>query len=205
MLRKHHSFRYVASRISQIYFQRKNPSAPWLTKQSICLLDSLILKNDVGLEFGSGRSTKWLAKRCGSLYSVESDKEWFAYVSDDVSSLNNVKYYFGEIDKEDLGRSSYLDVLKELSTNSIDFILNDGKIRGTIALKTINNLKMGGLFIIDNAERYIVNNYRLPESIGNDPIKMTSDWNEFSKLTKEWRRIWTSDGVTSTLIMIKSA
>ena len=57
--------------------QRNNPHLPWITYDSIKILDDLISKNDIGVEFGSGNSTVWLGKRMHSLTSVEHDKKWY--------------------------------------------------------------------------------------------------------------------------------
>ena len=181
MILKEHqlSSKYILNRLKQMFFQKTNPEAPWLTKESILLLDSLLKDSDIGLEFGSGRSTKWLAKRCHLLYSIEDHSGWFEKVSVELKDFKNVNYRFREVDKNDAPRSGYLDILDELSDNSIDFILDDGKLRGLVALKSIKKLKTGGFFILDNAERYIPNPFDIPESIGPDMENMAPDWNKF--------------------------
>jgi predicted O-methyltransferase YrrM len=176
---------------------------PWLTRDSILLLQNLIRETDTGLEFGSGRSTKWFAKRCKFIYSVEHDKEWFDIVNKMLSGIGNVDYNYSTINYLDPLNSEYLDILQKIKPESIDFILNDGKIRGHVALASLPKLKSGGIYIIDNAERYISNNLELPESIGSDLSKMAPQWIDFLEITKTWRRIWTVDGITSTLLLFK--
>ena len=205
IFKKNHqlSTKYIFNRLKQMYFQKNNQDAPWLTKESILLLEHLLKDSDIGLEFGSGRSTKWLAKRCHSLYSVENHSGWFEKVSVELEDFKNVKYRFRQVDQNDPSSSGYLDILDELSANSIDFILNDGKLRGLVALKSIKKLKPGGLFILDDAERYISNLFDIHASIGTDKKNMTQDWVKFWKDCRSWRRIWTTDGVSSTLILFK--
>jgi predicted O-methyltransferase YrrM len=203
MFKKHHTLKYVFNKLRQIKFEKQNPTAPWLTKEAIEILDQLLKPTDVGLEFGSGRSTHWLANRSSMLYSVENNEQWFEIVSKQIAHLNHVRYYLKSIDKEQPENSNYLDVLNELSSDSIDFILNDGKIRDYVAIKSIDKLKAGGLIIIDNAERYLPNNLQIPNSIGNDFSKLSKEWFHFIEITNTWRKIWTSNGVWSTLIFIK--
>jgi putative heme iron utilization protein len=48
-----------------------HPNWPWLTKEAILLLERLLRPDDIGLEFGSGRSTIWFAERVEKLISIE--------------------------------------------------------------------------------------------------------------------------------------
>jgi hypothetical protein len=66
--------------LRQIAFSRRFPDAPWLAESAVLLLDSWLKPTDVELEWGSGRSTIWLARRMKRLTSVESDKTWFEMV-----------------------------------------------------------------------------------------------------------------------------
>ena len=203
MIKKHHTPAYIKNRLKQIWFEKMNPEAPWLTKDAIQLLDQLIKNDDIGLEFGSGRSTKWLCERCNYLYSVENNQEWFNIVNDDISNRNNVKYVFGQVNNMEPEKSEYISIIESLEDNSIDFILNDGKIRDIVAIKTLRLLKKGGLYILDNAERYLINSLNIPASIGLDDNSMSPEWIYFKELTDSWRRIWTTNGVSSTLILFK--
>jgi len=83
-------------------------------------------------------------------------------------------------------------------------ILNDGKYRDLIALGCLDKLKTGGLFILDNAERYLANDFSVPASIGKNEERMTNEWKRFNQLTCGWRRLWFSDGISTTLLLIKT-
>lgn len=202
-IKKYHTFKYLISRIQQYYYQFKNPQAPWLTPLSIRLLNQLIKETDIGFEFGSGRSTNWFAKRCNILYSIEHNSEWYEACLITNKDQKNIKQHLRSIDSDFPFESPYLKDIREINSESIDFVLNDGKIRGCVSLCAIPKLKSGGILIIDNAERYLVNNYHLPESIKFDFSKMSDEWKHFLSLTLDWRRIWTTDGISSTLIMFK--
>src|SRR5687768_3902128 len=94
MLKKHWNTTYVESRIKEWTYRQMNPWFPWITRESIEFLELWLSKNDSGVEFGSGRSTVWFAKRCKQLTSVEDNSEWYQTVKDKLAKENlaNVKY-----------------------------------------------------------------------------------------------------------------
>jgi predicted O-methyltransferase YrrM len=203
MIKRHYSLSYIFHKLRLGLLEFRKPDLPWLTKDAVNLLNQLILPTDNGLEFGSGRSTSWLAGRCAKLVSVESDDVWYNKVKRDLRSRRNVEYHLKVAEKSAAEQSPYLDVFDQIEDQSIDFILNDGKIRDLVALRSMCKLRYGGLLIIDNAERYLPNSLKIPESLGNGAAK-NENWKRFLAETNTWRRIWTSNGVTSTLILIKS-
>jgi hypothetical protein len=88
----HWTPRYILDRMILGVHQRFNPDAPWLTKNAIWCLRQLLRPSDIGLEFGSGRSTVWFAQRTAYLTSVESDSGWWLRVKTAIEkkSLRNV-------------------------------------------------------------------------------------------------------------------
>jgi len=78
---KHWTPRYIAARMNEMLYQKRYPDHPWLTQMAVKILESWLKPNDVGAEFGSGRSTVWFAKRVPSLISVENDPNWYNRVS----------------------------------------------------------------------------------------------------------------------------
>jgi len=201
MFKKHQNIRYLFAKSQELLYQKLHPEAPWLTPQAIDLLNELIRKDDIGVEFGSGRSTHWLAARCKGLISIENNESWYQYVKEKTQHLKHVQYLFKTIDRAQPEQSAYLDMIPSIADDSVDFVLDDGKIRDWVALKMLPKLKAGGLFILDNAERYLPNSFHLPESV--DDAQITSNWKDFLNQTHGWRRIWTTNGVTSTLILFK--
>ena len=195
---------YIYNRLSQIIFQKLYPNAPWLTKLSIRLLVDLIMESDIGLEFGSGRSTLWFAKKCKHLTSIENNPYWYKKISAKLNNYNNIEYYLKNL-KESAKNSEYYNSIHAFKDDHFDFILIDGKYRDLLALESINKLKKGGLLILDNAERYLPNDFKTPSSIGRNNNKVNGNWREFYKKTTTWRRIWTSNGVSTTLILFKPA
>ncbi len=101
--------RYVVDRIKLGIDQRRHPDNPWLTSMSVDVLNQMLSKTDIGLEFGSGRSTLWFVERLAKLYSVESNENWFEKVRRDTakySEQDRLNYRYCPDGK-------YLDVLAE--------------------------------------------------------------------------------------------
>ena len=76
----HLSPRYFWDRAAFAIEQRCHPDHPWLTADAVRLLDQLLKPADIGVEFGSGRSTLWFAKRLRHLTSMEDNREWASKV-----------------------------------------------------------------------------------------------------------------------------
>lgn len=196
----HLNLRYVYNRAQVIIDEMKNPDHPWLTRDAVTLLDALLKPIDKGVEFGSGRSTVWFAKRLKSLTSIENDELWYLKVS---SSLKE-QALDGHVDYrlvKDL--ASYSLQGNGFADNSIDFCLVDGVMRDECAKVMLNKIRSGGLLVVDNVNWYLPNeNFCSPDSMPAG--QFASDlWKEFEMHTRSWRRIWTSNGVTDTCVFIR--
>ena len=93
---RHWTPRYLYDRFGVMWFEFKNPDAPWLTKTAVGILDSWLSKEDIGLEWGSGRSTLWLARRVKHLTSVETNEYWFNKIRTEIEEQNlyNISYLY---------------------------------------------------------------------------------------------------------------
>ncbi len=182
-------------------FEAKNPNFPWLTKDAIRILSYLIKDQDIAIEFGSGRSTIWFAKKIKFLTSIEHDRVWYKKIMKDLQQNNlmeKVSYNFIS-DKE-----QYLNILNKFENNSVDFALIDGIFRDEISVRIVSKIKHGGFLIVDNINRYMP----MASTISPDSRKLSdgfenSNWYEFNEKVKAWRFIWTSNGVSDTGIWIK--
>jgi len=205
-MKKHWTPRYIKNRIKNYFFEKNNQDLPWLTPDSIILINDLLISTDVGLEFGSGRSTTWFAKRCKFLTSVEDDLKWHEIVVEKLKKqkIDNVNYLYKSSESDTPFDSDYYKVIEEFEDNSLDFVLIDGKHRGILALTALHKVKIGGLIIIDNINRYLPYQTYSPHSINNDLEKMEKEWTLFNIELHLLREIWTSNGVTDTAIFIKT-
>jgi predicted O-methyltransferase YrrM len=204
----HWTPQYIYDRVKEIVDHRLNPNNPWLTRRSVWLLSELLRPSDIALEFGSGRSTRWFAPRVLKLTSVEHDETWYRTGLERLrrENLLNTELLFRPLDvpEEQGSLSAYARVLDSFENESLDFCLVDGIYRGACAVGAVSKLRSGGLLAIDNAGWFLPSSSRTPNaqplgSRGADPYRRS-----FLGETANWRRIWTSSGVTDTLILIKS-
>lgn len=204
---RHWTPRYVADRIGVMIYANLNPDAPWLTRQAVEILDDWIRERDCGVEWGSGRSTIWLAHRVERLISIEHDAEWYEKVRSQLEEdkLKNVEYHYAEVKYPDAAPdiSRYLEAARKEPESSVDFVLVDGILRDHCAELAVGLLKPGGLLVIDNSNWYLPFPSRSPKSVGENGTPSSERWKEvFSKIRK-WRHIWTSNGVTDTAFFVK--
>jgi predicted O-methyltransferase YrrM len=208
-----HSLRpkYFFKRLAQLRFERSQPDAPWLTQSAILLLGSYLKPGDMGLEWGSGRSTIWFAQRVAKLTSVENDRQWHTLVKNNLaaSPVNaKVDYRFIPCDHKEVDEPSshpYADASRELPDASLDFALVDGAIRATCVNAVLGKLKPGGLLILDNANRFIPNKESGRHTTVHEPRSQprSPGWARIMEQLSAWRWINTTDGIWDTRFWIK--
>lgn len=184
------------------YFYRTHPDLPWFNRHVIPYLSTLLKPEDRGIEWGSGGSTLWFAKRVKHLTSVENDPDWFKTVREKLAGTANVDLRLCETPE------TYASVVDEFPVESLDFAIVDGGLaRDKCAHLAIPRLKRGGVLILDNANWYLQSDAKGPSSRGfGDYSKPdAASWDEFHAKVAPWRHIWTSDGRFSTAIWIKPA
>lgn len=191
---RHWTSRYVLDRIIQVVYERLHPDWPWLNKPAVEMLVGWLQPEYRGLEWGSGRSTLWLARKVSFLVSIEHDRSWYTRISRQLKEqgFSNVDYRFCE--KE----SDYVSVADQLPQESLDFVLVDGIARGQCALAAVPKLKTGGLLILDNSNWFLPSASRSPNSRRLSQGSASEVWNVFLSELKRWRCTWTTDGVTDT-------
>lgn len=204
---RHWTPRYIKDRLAEMYYQRSFPDYPWLTKAANQMLDSYLSESDMGLEFGSGRSTLWFAKRSKHLTSVESDEIWYKMISQKLKDAgqHNVDYrlFPKEVADDNGGDAAYVKIIDRFENNSLDFVLVDGVYRDFCALKVLPKIRPGGLLIIDNVNWYLPSNTYSPFSRTFAQGPDGSTWNNVYQSISRWKKIWTSSGVTDTAFFFK--
>lgn len=145
------SERLGPSRRKQIQFEKENPESPWWAPDSIPYIEALLKPEMHVFEWGSGRSTLWLAARVKTVVTVEHDSAWLDWVANQAYakgvrerivfrwSMNHAMDYAGMID----GCPDEL----------IDLVVVDGAYRTDCLAHGWKKLKDGGILILDNAER----------------------------------------------------
>lgn len=194
---------YIFCKIAVLIDERKNPDHPWLTKESVKILEHLLKNSDLGIEFGSGRSTRWLLKRISKLTSIETDKSWY----EKVKKLNckdieesRLNYLLAQ------SKQDYKNIIKSFENESLDFCLIDGKFRETCATGILDKLKVGGVLVLDNVNWFIpCEKSKSPDSLKLEDGFKSEVWEHFYTITSSWRYIWTSNSVSDTGIWIKTS
>jgi hypothetical protein len=201
----HWTPRYVKDRLTLLAYEQFNPEHPWLTRNMIEILRDWLKPTDVGLEFGSGRSTTWFARRVRHLTSVEHDRKWYSLVGNKLAETNlEVDYLLHEDGASHSGESGYVGVAKHMDLGSLDFCLIDGAARDHCALACLDKLKQGGILVVDNINWYVPR--ELPSFAPNS--RTTRDgyasdvWMKTAEILRNWRCVWTSDGVTDTALWV---
>ncbi len=200
---KHWTPRYIFDRLNTKAYERIYPDHPWLTKTANGILAFYLKDSDVGFEFGSGRSTLWLARRICLLTSVEHDRVWYARIRKQLEreGISNVKYYLREEAKQNDQHAqshAYTRVIEACEECSLDFVLIDGLYRDICAYSALTKLRPGGLVVIDNADWFLPCRSRSPSSRRPEDGPVSELWKEFLYVVKDWRLIWTSNGVCDT-------
>lgn len=201
---QHLTPRYIWNRMALMAFERANPDVPWLTSDMISILDTWLRPTDVGLEFGSGRSTSWFALRVDMLTSVEENPEWYEIVRKQIQN-KSVDYYLHEDGSTNLESSDYVSVARRIMPESLDFCLIDGTAREHCALACLDKLKPGGILIIDNVERYFPREKKSfsPNARSIRDGYASEVWEQVGVQLRDWRSIWTTNGVTDTAFWVR--
>jgi predicted O-methyltransferase YrrM len=203
---------YIVARLRLRRFMRTHPDLPWLTRDAIDHLSTMLHADDRGLEWGSGRSTLWFAKRVQHLISVEHNREWFERVRTMVAGISNVDLRLCEVPKDQVRtmdeseNPDYVRVTEDLEPESLGFVLVDGGLaRDQCAHRAIPLLKSGGILIVDNANWYLPSDSKAPSSRrpGDSRRFDAASWDSFLTKVAPWRHIWTTDGVTCTAMWLK--
>lgn len=142
---------------------------PWWTYRAIDQVD-LFLKsrpNAAVFEFGSGASTVWLARRAGTVHSIEHDRDWFDLMQNRIAAYRNIRLGLVPADtvrgsdpvyhsqKEDYAGQSFENYVKTitLTGQTYDLIVIDGRARAACLHVAQNCLSKGGMIVFDNTGR----------------------------------------------------
>lgn len=164
---------------------------PWWQESSIRRADNLIKDDWTILEFGSGRSTIWLAQRAAYVISIEHDVKWFDQVKGWARQMNLLPKIDLRLWPAPYHLQSYK--LKHLG-NQFDMIIVDGaKPRPHNAQTVYNLLKDGGIFVVDDSER--LNYQRIARDLDPHWACLNPKPDHVSKQPDgKWTRMWVKDG-----------
>ncbi|MDX2480285.1 MAG: hypothetical protein QNK24_08100 [Desulfuromusa sp.] len=205
---KHWTPQYIKNRLALMWFEKNNPDFPWLTKEAIVFLDDWLKPTDQGVEWGSGRSTLWIAKRVGHLLSIEHNDNWYDQTRMALAMHNIVNVDYRQVSLPTRDNTNETDEFAKqtygLEDKILDFALVDGAdgTRAACVREAMRLLRPCGLLILDNANRYISHSTISPGSVGKG-FKRNIAWSKTEAELKSWRTIWTSNGVWDTAFFVK--
>jgi len=204
---RHWTFKYLFDRLIEKAYRRSHPQVPWLAPAAIEFLDGYLKPGDKMLEFGSGRSTLWFARRVHHITSVEHNPEWYAKIESRITEqgITNITYLLHPRQEESVAaaESNYVKTTRSLSPSSLDIILVDGIYRAQCVLQSLPLLKNGGILVIDNVNRYLPSRSIAPNSRSIEAGPIDEEWQQVLDQISTWRYFWTSNGVSDTAVYFK--
>ena len=193
-------------RLRLLAYETINPEEPWLTAAATQMLSGTIRKEHIGIEWGAGRSTIWLAERVTHLVTVEDDAAWYKRAQDRLRA----RQLSDRVDLRLLTAggpaSPYVLIAQEFATAHFDFALVDGRDREHCVLTVLPKLKPGGILVVDNVDRYLPSSRsgrRPPGALSRDAEPASAAWKAVRDALRTWDCVWTSNGVFDTAIWFK--
>ena len=99
-------------------------------------------------EYGAGASTAWLAKRAGTVISVEHDGSWHAKFGPILAAFDNVELLHRPIDADP---RNYVNAIE--GRGNFDLIVVDGRRRADCLAAARAHLAPGGMILFDDSGR----------------------------------------------------
>lgn len=133
---------------------------PWITPNSLAVLDTLVKPDWHVFEWGAGGSTIYWTRKCAHVTSVEHNSEWITRVKEmfvkfgvDASKVELVYKRGLPEDQKDRFRP-YADVILDYPDESFDLVFVDGEAssRGWCLTNALTKVKPGGVLLLDNSD-----------------------------------------------------
>ncbi len=142
---------------------------PWWTYDAIEKVEAFLAAKPGArvFEWGSGASTVWLAKRAGSVVSIDHDAPWVEFSAPRLAEQGNARVQLVPADAHPdpdplflSGKPGYAGQTFRAYVEAIDrqegrfdLIVIDGRARGACLDRAIERLARGGLIVFDNSHR----------------------------------------------------
>jgi len=196
----HWTPRYLKDRALAYAYEWTHPRAPWFTRYAVRLLEHRLQPEHAGLEWGSGRSTLWLAQRTARLISIEHDPGWYDKARRGLATLPNPS---ATVLLRTVEPPAYLEPCNALDDGLLDYVVVDGARRGECALAAIPKLRSGGTLVIDDIHRYLPSGSHAPNALPPGADLLSPVWRDVRDALAQWPCEWTSDGVRDTALFTK--
>jgi len=217
----HWTPQYLRYRIQAAVRATFHPHKPSLTPAAIRELERRLRPDSIGVEWGSGNTTRFFAARTKNLVSYETDPSYYERVAATLHAehLTNVDYrliphdFEGEGDELEMHRNPVVRAVDQFGDETLDYALVDSAPRGCLSRGIAPKIKRGGLLILDNANWFLPPPPQVhppaPGSVSavfgtpGGPAPQHECWPVFARDTAGWERRWSSNGVQMTLILVK--
>ena len=123
------------------------PRQPWISYDAQRSIAAFLASRDGArvLEFGSGQSTLWYAKRCAELISIEADPVWHARIAGQLAGSEGIEYRLA------LKREEFASPPVQ---GKFDFVMIDGPWRDDCAGFALDHLAEDGAIYLDNSDKF---------------------------------------------------
>jgi predicted O-methyltransferase YrrM len=162
-----YTIRLLSFKLHELTHRRQ----PWITQEAVRFCEANLKRDEIALEWGSGRSTVWFSERVGRLLSIESDSGWHGKVVEKIKRKHNVECRLIPLEHlpnqhiQDGGPlPAYAAVAGEFSDNSLDFVVVDGHYRLECIKEVLPKIKSGGLLLVDNTDWTCVSDWGVPRT-----------------------------------------
>jgi SAM-dependent methyltransferase len=121
---------------------------PWLGFRGVKALASVVEPSSRVLEFGSGMSSLFFARRCAELVSIECDTNWYGEMQKRfaASGVKNIDYRLRTLEE--------YAALDDCPDASFDIALVDGAERTPTMRTALAKVKPGGFIYLDNSDYF---------------------------------------------------
>lgn len=165
---------YIIRRIAYKFYEFTHPDQPWISQEAIHFCEKNLTRDQIGLEWGSGRSTAWFGSRLKSLLSIEFDIAWHSRVENILQNkgIKNVECRYVKLEHSPQEPTypnyekipAYVSVVDEFQDNSLDFVVVDGHYRQACILAALAKIKPAGLLLVDNTNWLPLKEWGVPEN-----------------------------------------
>jgi len=158
------------------------PDEPWWTRDAITWMDRHLTGDMNVLEWGAGASTPWLARRVGYLTTMEHGEEWFERAGQALRELDLPDRW--QLVSRPLCPLYISEAIWYAQDHGgIDAAIVDGRMRADCCERVMQDLKPGGILLLDNAER--------------------KEYERARRLLSDWPVLRTDNGIWRTDIFTK--
>jgi hypothetical protein len=195
----------LGSRLVLWRYSLWHPERPKLAPGAVDRIVGLLPACRTGLEWGSGRSTLWLADRLDRLTSVENSARWHDWVTTRLArrSADHAVCLLRNPRIKPYEKSPYVRVAEQFENESLDFCLIDGRARVHCANAVVPKMAPGGVLVLDDAQRYL-----RPEPRGDGiglarQPNVVEGWDAFLAKLSGWPCEWFPSPARSTVLWIR--